>query len=37
VHGLTSLQVSKPGMPWPEDSDFLSEYVEICLRGVVRE
>jgi AcrR family transcriptional regulator len=37
VHGLTSLQVSKPGMPWPEDSDFLSEYAEICLRGVVRE
>jgi AcrR family transcriptional regulator len=37
VHGLTSLLVSKPGMPWPDDPDFVDDYAEMCLRGVVRD
>ena len=36
VHGLTSLLVSKPGMPWPTDPGFIDEYADVCLRGVVR-
>ena len=36
VHGLTSLQVTKPDMPWPDDPDFVGDYAQICLRGVVR-
>jgi AcrR family transcriptional regulator len=35
VHGLTSLRVSKPGMPWPDDPDFLEDYADMCLRGIV--
>ena len=35
VHGLTSLLVSKPMMDWPEGS-FVDEYVDDCIRGVVR-
>jgi hypothetical protein len=37
VHGLTSLQVSKPGLPWPDDPDFIDDYADRCLRGVVRD
>ncbi len=37
VHGLTSLQISKPGMPWPDDPSFVDDYAEMCLRGVVRD
>jgi AcrR family transcriptional regulator len=36
VHGLTSLLVSKPAMPWPTDPGFIDEYADMCLRGVVR-
>jgi AcrR family transcriptional regulator len=36
VHGLTSLLVSKPGMPWPDDPGFLSQFTETCLYGVAR-
>ena len=36
VHGLTSLLVSKPAMPWPTDAGFVDEYAETCLSGVVR-
>lgn len=35
VHGLTSLRVSKPDMPWPDDPQFLEEYADVCLRGIV--
>jgi AcrR family transcriptional regulator len=35
VHGLTSLLVAKPMMDWP-GGDFVDEYVEDCIRGVVR-
>jgi AcrR family transcriptional regulator len=37
VHGLTSLQAAKPEIPWPKDDQFLDEYADICLRGVVRD
>lgn len=37
VHGLTSLRVSKPGLPWPDDPSFVDDYAEMCLRGVVRD
>jgi AcrR family transcriptional regulator len=36
VHGLTSLLISKPGIPWPSDPDFLEHYTDQCLHGVVR-
>jgi AcrR family transcriptional regulator len=35
AHGLTSLYVSKPDMPWPADDAFFDEYAEVCLRGIV--
>ncbi len=35
VHGLTSLRVSKPNMPWPDDPEFLDDYADTCLRGIV--
>jgi len=37
VHGLTSLLVSKPGMPWPDDPGFLAQFTETCLYGVARD
>jgi WHG domain-containing protein len=36
VHGLTSLMISQPDKLWPDDPEFLQEYADICLRGVVR-
>jgi AcrR family transcriptional regulator len=35
AHGLTSLLVAKPGFPWPDGGDFVGEYMEICLRGIL--
>jgi AcrR family transcriptional regulator len=35
VHGLTSLRVSKPDMEWPDDPEFLPEFADTCLRGIV--
>ncbi len=37
VHGLVSLRVSKPDLPWPDDPGFVDEYADACLRGVVRQ
>jgi AcrR family transcriptional regulator len=37
AHGLTSLWVSKPDMPWPDDPDFVRQYAETCLRGIVAD
>lgn len=37
VHGLTSLRVTKPGITWPDDPDFVDDYAEMCLLGVVRD
>jgi AcrR family transcriptional regulator len=36
VHGLTSLLISKPGIPWPDDPDFLDHFADQCLYGVAR-
>jgi AcrR family transcriptional regulator len=36
VHGLTSLLISKPGIPWPEVPDFVEHYTDQCLHGVTR-
>jgi AcrR family transcriptional regulator len=36
VHGLTSLLMAKPGMPWPDDPGFLDQFTETCLYGVAR-
>jgi AcrR family transcriptional regulator len=36
VHGLTSLLVAKPAFPWPDD-DFVAEYMENCLRGLLKD
>lgn len=37
VHGLTSLRIAKPHMDWPDDFAFVDEYLDTCLRGVVRD
>jgi AcrR family transcriptional regulator len=33
VHGLTSLMVSKPNLPWSGDA-FIEQYMEACIYGV---
>ncbi len=37
VHGLTSLWVTKPDMPWPDAASFIRQYAETCLRGIVAD
>lgn len=38
VHGLTSLLITKPNFPWPEDREaFVAEYIDSCLRGLLAE
>lgn len=37
VHGLTSLRVTKPGIAWLDDPDFVDDYAEMCLLGIVRD
>ncbi len=32
IHGLTSLLVARPGMPWPELDGFIDEHLALCLR-----
>jgi AcrR family transcriptional regulator len=34
VHGLTSLWVSMPDMPWADDDGFVGRYAEVCLDGI---
>lgn len=36
VHGLTSLALSKPYLPLA-DQDFVDEYADACLRGIVAD
>ena len=36
VHGLTSLMVSKPSLPWSGDA-FIEQYMEACIYGVGHE
>lgn len=31
IHGLTSLLVARPGMPWPDLDAFVDEHLTLCL------
>ena len=31
IHGLTSLLITKPGMPWPELESFVEEHLQQCF------
>ncbi len=33
IHGLTSLLVARPEMPWPELDAFVDEHLDLCLRA----
>ncbi len=33
IHGLTSLLIARPGLPWPELDDLIEEHLELCLRA----
>ncbi len=37
IHGLTSLLVARPTMPWPELDAFIDEHLELCLRSYLRD
>jgi AcrR family transcriptional regulator len=36
IHGLTSLLVARPGMPWPDLEPFIDEHLELCMRAHLR-
>ena len=36
IHGLTSLLVARPGMPWPELEPFIDEHLALCMRAHLR-
>lgn len=33
IHGLTSLLVTRPTMPWPDLDGFIDEHLALCLRA----
>jgi hypothetical protein len=33
IHGLTSLLVARPTMPWPELDAFVDEHLDLCMRS----
>jgi AcrR family transcriptional regulator len=33
IHGLTSLLVARPTMPWPDLDSFIDEHLALCMRG----
>jgi AcrR family transcriptional regulator len=35
IHGLTSLLVARPTMPWPELDAFVDEHLHLCLRSFI--
>lgn len=35
IHGLTSLLVARPAMPWPDLDAFIDEHLSLCLRAYV--
>ncbi len=35
IHGLTSLLVARPTMPWPDLDGFIDEHLELCMRAHV--
>lgn len=36
IHGLTSLLVARPGMPWPDLEPFIDEHLALCMRAHLR-
>jgi AcrR family transcriptional regulator len=34
IHGLTSLLVARPDMPWPELDPFIDHHLDLCLRAL---
>ena len=36
IHGLTSLLVARPTMPWPELDAFVDEHLALCLQSYLR-
>lgn len=35
VHGLASLLVAKPGLPWPERDQLIADMVDVATRGIL--
>jgi AcrR family transcriptional regulator len=33
IHGLTSLLVARPTLPWPDLDAFIDEHLELCMRA----
>lgn len=33
IHGLTSLLVARPTLPWPDLEGFIDEHLELCMRA----
>lgn len=36
IHGLTSLLVARPTMPWPELDAFVDEHLALCMQSYIR-
>ncbi|MGQ0432226.1 MAG: TetR/AcrR family transcriptional regulator [Microthrixaceae bacterium] len=36
IHGITSLLVARPSMPWPDLEGFIDEHLDLCLRASLR-
>ena len=36
IHGLTSLLVARPDMPWPDLEQFVDEHLQLCLAAHLR-
>lgn len=37
VHGLTSLRITKPGLPWGDLDEVMDEQLDVILRGLTAE
>lgn len=37
VHGLASLMVAKPGLPWPDRDRLIEDMLELSLRGILAD
>lgn len=37
IHGLTSLLVARPTMPWPDLDAFVDEHLALCMRAHLRQ
>jgi len=36
IHGLTSLLVARPDMPWPDLEDFVDDHLQLCFAAHLR-